>query len=331
MTIDNIRTGWAIAGAKPKGNGLRALRLSIDAPVTWATIDDDGYVGVVVALDGVTQFGRGQCDSPNGAVALSWEPFTFDFEGVVVRGAAVKCHDDMLHDAFQGFCDTWLARCATGVAVQEAFAAAQEDFRRMLGFSATRDIAVLTGLLGELLVLDQLLQRDVHALDYWAYPQGERHDFRNGGVAIEVKTTLRASASRVIVNVSSLDQLLPPPNGHLCLIYNRLERDPLGAVGLDVLTAHISERLPPLERATLIAKLDTAKLSASDGRLRFGVSEQRAFLVEGGFPCITPASFVSGRSPDGVLAVRYEIDLSTASEHMIDRNAAYAKLTAGVW
>src|SRR6185437_9032146 len=61
-----------------------------------------------------------------------------------------------------------------------------------------------TGMIGELLVLRELLSRDRTALGLWEAPEDGLHDFHREGHALEVKASLGPSSQ---VRISTLDQL----------------------------------------------------------------------------------------------------------------------------
>lgn len=60
------------------------------------------------------------------------------------------------------------------------------------------------GIIGELLLLDQLLDHGADAVDMWTSPDGGLHDFERSGHALEAKTSLGAARR---LYISTLDQL----------------------------------------------------------------------------------------------------------------------------
>lgn len=81
------------------------------------------------------------------------------------------------------------------------------------------------GLIGELLVLEQLLTSDPDMLSSWEAPNDGLHDFRRGGHSLEVKTGLGPSPS---ISISRLDQLDTAGVGRLDLLHVRLIETPDG-------------------------------------------------------------------------------------------------------
>lgn len=62
----------------------------------------------------------------------------------------------------------------------------------------------ITGLIGELLILDRLLDSDPHAVSVWKAPDDGLQDFERAGHALEVKTALGVARE---LHISTLDQL----------------------------------------------------------------------------------------------------------------------------
>lgn len=191
-------------------------------------------------------------------------------------------------------------------------AALLDGWRDLFGtMSGTFGRLQAVGLLGELIVLRELSKHETSAIVTWTGPMGGIHDFRHGTKAIEVKATLRRHGR--FHTISSLEQLAIPPSGRLAFVSIRLEPVPRG----------------PLSIAGLLRDLTAAGVSASDlaqgvedAGLKLGSSpelehecfEQREFaLYEVGddFPRIVPGSFVADALPRGVVALRYDIDISS--------------------
>ena len=169
----------------------------------------------------------------------------------------------------------------------------------------------LMGLLGELLVLEQLALRDASlALAAWTGPQGHRFDFVSGKRAIEVKSsTTREGRS---VEIHGDRQLDPVSGGDLHLFYMRFEsREGSGETVPTVVDRILALGTP---RFAFLEVLEQVGYSATDRsayeRIGFDVLESLVFAVDGDFPRITPSSFTAGSTPAGVSHLRYRVDLS---------------------
>lgn len=180
----------------------------------------------------------------------------------------------------------------------------------------------MAGLFAELWHLRELARlAPDRALDVWVGPQGARHDFMGGAASLEVKATL--SRHGRFPEIHSVEQLEPPPGAVLYLAMMKLER--VAAVGDTV--GRLLEEVADLgvDRHDLTLRAGEAGFESTDLALdhptRFSVVEDRTYLVDAGFPAITPASFAGGMVPPGVLRVRYLIDLSTDTPAPLDPEA----------
>ena len=181
----------------------------------------------------------------------------------------------------------------------------------------------LAGLFAELWHLRELARLDpVGALAVWVGPQGARHDLMGEGISVEVKATL--SRNGRFPEIHSVEQLEPPAGGVLYLAMMQLERVAGGGDTVGQLAREIGDL--GVDRTTLWTRMQEAGFEAADlvpdHPMRFAVVENRVYLVDSTFPTITPASFLGGHVPAGVLRVRYLIDLSTDSPAPLDADAA---------
>ena len=95
------------------------------------------------------------------------------------------------------------------------------------------------GLLGELVVLDEILKRDASLLPSWRAPNDGLHDFEIAGHALEVKTRLGGSSQ---LRISTLDQLDASGLRALNLVHVKLVETPQG-VTVSSLASSIAGRL----------------------------------------------------------------------------------------
>lgn len=165
------------------------------------------------------------------------------------------------------------------------------------------------GLFGELVVLDQLLLTSGDLLDgvvAWIGANSAPQDFRRGGLAIEVKTSLAKRHAKIMI--SNEKQLDERPHDRLVLASVRLDESELHGVSLPDLVAQVRLRLAGDEPA---ARLFDERLMLADyldvhaplyeGR-RYRVASTRWFHVEGEFPRLTEANL-----PAGVGDIHYSI------------------------
>ncbi len=168
----------------------------------------------------------------------------------------------------------------------------------------------LAGLFGELLVLDRLLYLDSSAHRLWQGPEGHHHDFSDGNLAIEVKTSARGDGRRI--RVHGLDQLDAPEGGTLHLTWFRLHRTMSGGVGfLELIEKALGSADDEIRLLELLAQAGYRPSDADRYReVRFAIGEERWYEVTPGFPALTNRSLLEAGVPICVLDVEYTVDLS---------------------
>lgn len=183
----------------------------------------------------------------------------------------------------------------------------------------------VVGLLGELLVLQRLLDLNAALLPAWRSPDDGLHDFEREGHSIEVKATLGPAT---MIHISTLDQLDAAGTHRLHLMYVRLIETPDGQDLGDVaqlvrllLTDEMHRRA--FDNALLRRGLmpdDSAARSAP----KVGVRDWSAFLVDAAFPKLIRASV-----PSAVNDATYSLDLRRIAPHATDPDAVI-QLFAGM-
>lgn len=317
------------------GSELESLWRSLSHPstpgetVVCATGVSVGGVEVVIGLD---HLGRPHVMVPLGdnrlvvskrsAGVSANSPRPLLHEGIRRNYLDVCCTKPALRMFFARLA----AELVSEAAKQEAAAASRcvaliDAWRALFGsLSGPFGRPQAVGLLGELFVLRELVRLSPRALQSWTGPLGGIHDFRNGTLALEVKTTLRREGR--FHSISSIDQLEPPQNGRLDFISIRIEPVPGG----------------PLSIAGLIRELETSGVDCGELSRRveetglrdsasqelehetFELRDLAAYTVDDQFPRLNSAAFVAGSVPAGVIAVRYDIDLSTEPPFRMDRD-----------
>lgn len=244
-----------------------------------------------------------------------------------IRYLDVTCTARALDSVFSDVAEEIMQRIAAGAAPAAACFGTIDDFRALLAAVPTEaTIQRMRGLVGELLLLNQLLQRDARAWQLWRGPLSERHDFRADHLAVEVKTTARISARSI--TVSSIDQLLEPGDGCLHLRLFQLEEAQAAPIAVSTLAAEAMRLASaPSEVRALLTALGCPDPDApSWNRARFRLEGEINYLVDSRFPRIVPASLVAGVLPTGVTALTYEVDLTAADSCRIAEGAAAAHL-----
>lgn len=208
--------------------------------------------------------------------------------------------------------DLFTTVCADALSASEgndralgAFLDRLEAWRRFLrerNSGLSREEA--TGLIGELLVLRQLLALDRAALIFWAAPEDGLHDFHREGHALEVKTSLGPSSQ---VRISTLDQLDITGLRALDLLHVRLIESPdgttLGTIISDIMAQLEEPSRRVFENALLRRGLmpdDTAARSSPHVEMRV----VDAYHVEAAFPRLCRTSV-----PQAVSDAQYALDV----------------------
>jgi hypothetical protein len=227
----------------------------------------------------------------------------------------VTCLNRNLDRAFADLAEAVLTRIAAGEPAAVALVAAITELRSLFAApdKGAVDDNLLRGLVAELIVLQRLSARHPAAPDLWFGPIPERHDFRGGEHAIEVKSTARPSGT---MTISSAHQLDAPTGGTLQLWRVALERTQGGRATVGGLVTAIEALCGPSERL----RQGLANLGCIDpgsepwNRLSFNCEGIDGWQVTTGFPRIVPSMFGPGGLPSGILKLTYELDLSAASD-----------------
>lgn len=228
----------------------------------------------------------------------------------------VMCLDRSLDPVFAELAEDILRRLVDGDSPQTAVVNAIRDFRELLRESDVPYVAqgVIIGLIGELFILHRLALIDPTIVHAWMGPFDQRHDFRRGVNALEVKTSTRLDSTQVSIN--GIDQLEPPLGGHLLLAHVQIERTENGEVSL----ASLVEQLLKAGVDSNVLRLGLRELGCADPEavewnwITFTEPQFRVFDVRPRFPAVIRSAFANGCLPHGVTDLKYSIDLEHAKE-----------------
>jgi hypothetical protein len=199
--------------------------------------------------------------------------------------------------------------------------AAWRAFLRDQGGGLTRHEVV--GLIGELLILDRLLDRSPAALALWKSPNDGLHDFEQRGNALEVKTSL-GGARRL--HISTLDQLDVAGLGSLHLVHVRLVEQCGGESIIDI-ADRIEQRLgADRDRREFRNALLRRGLApgADEPEPRVRCLGLEAYIVRSGFPCLTRTDV-----PLGISEAVYDIDVRSLAAFLGHADAAFDAIGSG--
>lgn len=264
----------------------------------------------------------------SSTAALSVSDCVYTYKGRSQRFLDIVCQSPDLERVFSEVVDELLSRVSEGVNALEAAASTLSDFQELLIPRPDKAVAFETiiGLAGELVFLSSLLDINPETINCWRGPLKERHDFRKGSVAFEVKTSSRSGNQEVVI--SAVDQLLQPINGSLMLVHQVLEEVNHGSINISNLAAEVARKAAdPKLFADLLEKAGcTDPDSTAWNKYSFNNENQEIYRVGNDFPRIIPESFQEGSLPRGVLGVSYSIDLSVATELRLDNTERRAAL-----
>ncbi|WP_329069544.1 PD-(D/E)XK motif protein [Amycolatopsis sp. NBC_01480] len=313
-----LQEHWAQLGKEPTSgpDHIRTSELPIETSQgkLLAAVDHDGCRHLLVPLNANQHVRRDR-----GSTALEMRERPLETDDLYERYADLGCLRKDLDPVFTGLCaDVLEAAESDPGRPLKALYTVVDRWRALFLPSPTRlRDDQLTGLFGEMVVLNQLLLEESTAVDFWTGPSGHRHDFTVGRHDIEVKASITAKDRRI--RIHGAEQLQPPVHGTLDLVWLRLEQVSAGGRSLPELVNSATQHGD--DDNGLLFKLAQAGYSPADAHsyrnTRFAVLEHRWYEVDDTFPRIDPAA-----APSGVSDVHYTVDL--------DKQSPAATETSGV-
>lgn len=240
--------------------------------------------------------------------------------GRPVQFMETRCEDNSLIDVFARYVSDVLRRVENGASGTRAIEEALAEFRRLLHVPSRsrKDPRVIIGLLGELVTLEEILRLDPRGVSMWFGPDQDKHDFRSGRVSIEVKSSL--SAEGKLVHINGLRQLHCAPDEFLILRQLHFERNSKGSLCVTDLVTTLAELTVSVD--LFLDKLKKIGYEESNRDSwdmdRFNLIAATPYRISDGFPKLTPDSVTPAWPIWGIGNVKYELDLSSASDFRID-------------
>ncbi len=187
-----------------------------------------------------------------------------------------------------------------------------ERWRELIGKKYTHNMSEekIQGVFGELWYLRELTDIDLNAINYWQGPALRPHDFSNGLMALEIKTTSKKGR---IISINGIQQLTPPEKGILYLCAIKLEKVKRGGKTIPDLIKSLKEL--GLDYTKLLSQLADIGYSVQDTNyyknFRYQIKENRVYLVDEDFPKIVENSFKNDKLPNNVIDISYIIDITS--------------------
>ena len=321
--IRNAAEGWLLVRAGDReATGLEVptipARLSAPSGDVRFAVGEHGEARLLLPLK-AEEGAPTAMEAPSLRIGVS----QFVMGGRYRRFLDLTCLESELEAVFADVADEIVRRIGSGQSSVTAAMSTIEDFRTLL-LRASRDrvkSGVIAGLVGELVFLNRLLDRSPGAWTAWRGPLGDRHDFRAGSHALEVKTTTKVGNTEI--TVSSIEQMAEPAGGTLHLFHLTVEPTSGGLLTVSTLARNATAKASQADeiRARLTA-LGCWDADASEwNHTAFRYEDECLFEVCGSFPRLTPAIFPQGDLPNGVSGVTYRLDLRAAAQFRRDKEA----------
>lgn len=303
---------------QPSGARLRARPIGLTLPSgdVYVALDAARSMHLLIPDAAAEQI----VDHSSEGVSLS--PSYWEIRNKVLLFADLACNVPELSRVFEALAEDVIDELGVGSkspasTAQDVLAQWRALLRRT---SRPNQSSNIIGLLGELYVLGILGRGNPRgALASWCGPSGALHDFREGGRAIEVKST--STRDGVRVRISGLDQLDPRMCDDLHLAVVHLADDPR-ADSIDELIEELLQQGFP--RMALIEKVAEAGhiYGARQDEKRYAVQSLHMWRVTEDFPGIR-RSFVPEQSLRGVQDVGFTLDVSAAPTRMDDADTGH--------
>ena len=197
--VNEIHARWTSlrSGAVATSDGLPVSTLTIGTGhgLTALALNERGQAQLLLPVAAGTR--RPALDTPPalevGAASLT---------GAGQRRAylVVTCVDPLLDRAFADLVEAVLTRVVSGEPAKDALVTAINDLGALFASREADavDDRIIRGLVAELIVLRRLTARHSGAPALWFGPVPERHDFRGGSHAIEVKSSSRGAGPHLV-------------------------------------------------------------------------------------------------------------------------------------
>lgn len=235
-----------------------------------------------------------------------------EIEDSVTRFADLVCVDPRLEEVFGLLCADVLRRVGVGetdpvVGITHALG----EWRDLLRYAeGGPKQSTVIGLVGELEILQRCAEMSpVGALEAWRGPRAEPHDFRRGGIALEVKASLARNGSRT--EIHGLDQLDPPTGTDLHIAFLALAEEANGQSVQERVDYLLDLGLPADQLLRLLENLGYEHGSSEHWDTPYRVERLTIWQVDAAFPGIRRSDLHHDRTR-GLDNLAYTLDLDAA-------------------
>ena len=321
MTSNN--SPWSEINTPKQDYNVRKIPGASRIPLYWGK-DNTGHCLFIVELTGdQSELFRRQHVNVQGI-----QSDLRLFDTTKTQGLVISLEKHVDQDIFLAMCQTLVSSLHKVSDPGVGLSVSLLQVKRWKAFMAGKKRGVLSseeirGLFGEITFLQQLLNRhydEIEAVNAWQGPDGIHQDFIFNDIAVEVKAL--SGRERSSVRISSEDQF-ESLNDRLFLKVFRLVEMPDSdrALSLNDLVQKVETQLSNYdaleEFQDKLAKAGYVEINEYDSP-EFIVREERTYLVEDDFP-----KLIRSELPDGVTKVRYEIELETIREFIVENGSIW--------
>jgi len=328
MSSKNVWAMLRISDSPADSFGIRTMPLSVrsSAGRLRLALGPSGEPRILLPLAR-----REVASSVSVPSSISLTESHFFLEGRSVSFADMTCLSETLGSVFGEFVDEIIARVERGDSCLQAIESTIIDFRSLLSQVDELEVdpKAVVGLVGELLVLNRLLDQSSSGWKAWRGPSGDRHDFRNSAISLEVKSTDQVGKSDIIIN--GLEQLEAPSRGALYLLKMEFEAVPGGVLSIAGLAGSaLGKADDPIGLRKVLCSIGCDDFQNVRWNARsFRLNAESLYEVRDGFPKLTSAMLRGGVKPAGLFSVKYSVDLSFATD-FLQSDEAYRAIEIGL-
>lgn len=303
-----LRSAWAVLRAnRPEAIEALAVGKPVNGHPVRVGVDGLGRRHLLVPLtDEDGAFG----DRRDGSLSIRSSRMTFASLGPADY-LDVVCERADLFDIF----DALLVRTLTTLEESEGDPAVRalkeiERWQELLQVGRRRVLSIQeqTGLIAELMVLEEVFSGAPVDVGVWRGPRGEPHDILLPTCALEVKA---ANPSSVSVEIHGIDQLAAPSGRPLALVVVTLGALAEG-VSLPEVVARVRRHVEDVAAFDeLLAGIGYHVADAAKYAATYEMTSVAVYPIDARSPRIVSSSFSEGAVLTGIGQVVYSIDLAS--------------------
>ncbi len=301
-----LHLAWSGLPVPTKGRELETVEITLghDGRSVFLARDAHDRVHVLVSCGNRSKIAS---DRSSRGVMLVGQPL--DIEGDRRLFADLVCVDRGLQPIFEQLAADICGRISTGefepFDCLKRTLAEWRDFLRGRGLGP--EYSKIIGLRGELELVRRIALIDPEeALTSWVGPSGAMHDFQQGPVVMEMKTT--TAQSGCVVHIHGLRQLDPPPNQDLYLWLLRILPDDTAEGISDVVDDLLSIGVPRDKLMSMLELLGYRHDDPAGWEGSFRIGSSAVWHVHDEFPGIRD-SRLPQEHLSGISDLTYSIDL----------------------